>query len=63
MREGMAWGLDADDARSTAVGVLEAVAEAASASHTDDAIGFLRELVPARAGDLLSGGTARRNLG
>ncbi len=63
MREGVAWGLDADDARSAAVGVLEAVAEAAWASPADDTIGFLRELVPARAGDLLSGESARRILG
>lgn len=63
VREGAAWGMDADDARTTAKGVLESVAEAASATRAEDRIGFLCELVPARAADLLSGGTARRALG
>lgn len=63
VREGAAWGMDADDARTTAAGVLESVAEAASATRAEDRIGFLCELVPARAADLLSGGTARRALG
>lgn len=62
VREGAAWGMDADDARATAAGVLESVAEAASATYAGDSIRFLRELVPARAADLLNGGTARRAL-
>ena len=63
VREGTAWGMDADDARTTAAGVLESVAAAAPTTRADDSIRFLRELVPARAADLLSGGTARRSLG
>lgn len=63
VREGTAWGLDADDARATAVGALESIAEAASTTYAEDSIGFLCELVPVRAADLLNGGTARRALG
>lgn len=63
VREGTAWGMDADDARTTAAGVLESVAEAAATIPAEESIGFLAELVPARAADLLSGGTARRALG
>ncbi|MFB8369892.1 hypothetical protein ACFC25_11080 [Pseudarthrobacter sp. NPDC055928] len=63
VREGTPWGMDADDARTTAAGVLESVAEAAATIPAKESIGFLAELVPARAADLLSGGTARRALG
>lgn len=63
VREGAAWGMDEDDARQTAVSALESVAEAAAASSPLNGLDFLRELVPARASDLLDGGTARRVLG
>lgn len=63
VREGAAWGMDEDDARQTAVSALESVAEAAAASSPLNGLNFLRELVPARASDLLDGGTARRVLG
>ena len=62
VREGAAWGLNADDARTTAEAALEAVAEAAATTLAEGSIGFLCELVPARATDLLNGGTARRTL-
>lgn len=63
VREGTDWGMDADDARTTAAGVLKSVAEAAATIPAKESIGFLAELIPARAADLLSGGTARRALG
>ncbi|GAC1602474.1 MAG: hypothetical protein NVS3B6_13120 [Pseudarthrobacter sp.] len=63
VREGAAWGMDEDDARQTAVSALELVAEAAAASSPLNGLEFLRELVPARASDILDGGTARRVLG
>jgi serine/threonine-protein kinase HipA len=63
VREGTAWGMDADDARQTAVSALESVAAAAAGSSAEGNLGFLRELVPARVGDLLDGNTARRALG
>jgi serine/threonine-protein kinase HipA len=62
VREGAAWGLDANDARTTAAAALEAVAGAAASTGLEGSIGFLGELVPARATDLLNGGTARRTL-
>ena len=62
VREGAAWGMDEDDARQTAVSALEAVAAAAARSGAPDQLDFLHELVPARAEDLLNGGTARRSL-
>lgn len=62
VREGAAWGMDADDARTTAAAALEAVAGAAATARAESSIGFLAELVPARATDLLNGGTARRAL-
>ncbi|MGM9474225.1 type II toxin-antitoxin system HipA family toxin [Pseudarthrobacter sp. YS3] len=62
IREGSAWGMDEDDARQTAVSVLEAIAAAAAESTAQKQLGFLRELVPARVDDLLQGGTARRTL-
>ncbi|MET3143537.1 UNVERIFIED_ORG: serine/threonine-protein kinase HipA [Arthrobacter sp. UYEF2] len=61
-REGAAWGMDAGDARETAATVLEAVAAAAAAVPAPEEIGFLNELVAARAGELLEGRTARRAL-
>ncbi|OOP65273.1 hypothetical protein BMF89_00025 [Arthrobacter sp. SRS-W-1-2016] len=63
VREGTAWGMDADDARQTAVSALESVAAAAAGSPAEGNLGFLRELVPARVSDLLDGSTARRALG
>lgn len=62
VREGTAWGMDAEDARATAAATLESVAGAAAGTPADDSIGFLKELVPARAADLLQGKTARRSL-
>lgn len=62
IREGSAWGMDDDDARQTVVSVLEAIAAAAAEPTAQEQFGFLRELVPARADDLLQGGTARRTL-
>lgn len=61
-REGSAWGMDEDDARRTAESALESVAEAAAQTPAPDGLDFLRELVPARVTDLLSGGSARRTL-
>ncbi|WP_426987539.1 hypothetical protein [Pseudarthrobacter sp. Y6] len=55
-------GSDADDARTTAAAALEAVAGAAATTRAEGSIGFLGELVPARATDLLNGETARRTL-
>jgi serine/threonine-protein kinase HipA len=63
VREGTAWGMDADDARQTAVSALESVAVAAAETQTPDTLHFLRDLVPARVSDLISGTTARRALG
>jgi serine/threonine-protein kinase HipA len=63
VREGSAWGMDEEDARNTAVSALESVAEAAAATSAQNALDFLRELIPARVSDLLNGGTARRVLG
>lgn len=62
VQEGAAWGMDEDDARDTTVSVLEAVAAAAAVGTTPDRLGFLRELIPARVDDLISGSTARRDL-
>jgi serine/threonine-protein kinase HipA len=62
VREGTAWGMDENDARQTAVSVLESIAAAASESAPPEQLGFLRELIPARVEDLLQGGTARRTL-
>ncbi len=62
VREGTAWGMDADDARTVAISALETVAEAAATAPTHDGIAFLNELVPVRAEDLLGGGTARRGI-
>jgi serine/threonine-protein kinase HipA len=62
IKEAAAWGLDPDDARATTVAVLEAVAGAATATPAQDVISFLKQLVPARAEDLLNGRTARRAL-
>ncbi|MET3811551.1 HipA domain-containing protein [Arthrobacter sp. UYEF3] len=62
VREGTAWGMDADDAQQTAAAALEAVAAAAAGTPAPDRLDFLRDLVPARAGDLLAGKTARRVL-
>lgn len=62
IREGESWGMDAGDARATAVTVLESAATAASKVPAPEEIGFLSELVAARAGDLLEGRTARRVL-
>lgn len=61
-REGAAWGLDLDDARQTAVSALEAIAAAATTTQSREWLQFLQDLVPARVGDLLNGGTARREL-
>jgi serine/threonine-protein kinase HipA len=60
IREGVAWGMDAGDARETAATVLESVATAAAAVPAPEDIGFLSELVALRAADLLGGRTARR---
>ena len=63
VREGAAWGLEADDARVTARSAMEAVGQAAAATRSpDDRLQFLKDLVPARVEDLLTGGTARRAL-
>ncbi|MCX2749056.1 HipA domain-containing protein [Arthrobacter sp. MI7-26] len=62
IREGVAWGMDAGDARATAVAVLESAATAAAKVPAPEEIGFLGELIAARAGELLEGGTARRAL-
>lgn len=60
VREGVAWGMDYEDARQTAVSALEALGSSASTSPTPERLEFLRQLVPARVHDLLTGGTARR---
>ena len=60
VREGVAWGMEAGDAQATAIAVLESVERAAATVPAREEIGFLGELVTARAGDLLNGGTARR---
>jgi serine/threonine-protein kinase HipA len=63
VREGAAWGLEPDDARATARSAMEAVGHAAAATGCpDDRLAFLKDLVPSRVEDLLSGGTARRAL-
>ncbi|MHC6219547.1 HipA domain-containing protein [Arthrobacter sp. MMS24-S77] len=62
IREGESWGMDAGDARATAVDALESVATAAPKVPAPEEIGFLGELVAARAGELLEGKTARRAL-
>lgn len=59
VREGMAWGLSGEDAHATTVSVLEGVSQTAMIEAVDERIGFLPELVAARAQDLLNGGTAR----
>jgi len=60
--EGVAWGMDDDDARRTAVSTLERVATAALQTSPPESLGFLPELIAVRAQDLLNGGTARRAL-
>lgn len=60
IREGVAWGMDDEDSRQTAVSALEALGSAAHSSQTPERLDFLRKLVPARVDDLLSGGPARR---
>lgn len=62
VREGVAWGMDASDARETAAALLESVAIASASVAAPAEIGFLSELVAARAGELLEGGTASRAL-
>ena len=62
VREGTAWGMNADDARHTAVAALESIAFAASVAPVPEHLRFLSDLVPARVSDLLAGGTARRTL-
>lgn len=62
VREGVAWGLEVSDSRYTAIAAMEAAAEAAAATPSIEEISFLRELVPARAEDLLNGRTARRSI-
>ncbi|NJC23827.1 serine/threonine-protein kinase HipA [Arthrobacter pigmenti] len=62
VNEGVAWGLQGSEARLTATQALESAAEAAAATPSVEEISFLRELVPARAQDLLNGRTARRSL-
>ncbi|WP_423182926.1 hypothetical protein [Arthrobacter sp. NyZ413] len=62
VREGSAWGMDLDDARQTAATALESVAAAAARIQAPEPLGFLQQLVPARAEDLLKGNTARRSL-
>lgn len=63
VREGAAWGMDPEDARQCAVAALESSAAAAAVVlPAHPAIAFLRELVPARATDLIGGRTARRTL-
>ncbi|MHA7283693.1 type II toxin-antitoxin system HipA family toxin [Arthrobacter sp. TMS2-4] len=61
-REGTAWGMDEEDARSTAIDALERVAAAAAGAPGAEEIGFLKDLVPIRAEDLIGGGVARRSL-
>lgn len=62
VREGVAWGMDAGDARDTAAAVLERVATASATVAAPGEIGFLNELVAVRAGELLAGRRARRAL-
>ncbi|MBT8160921.1 MULTISPECIES: type II toxin-antitoxin system HipA family toxin [Arthrobacter] len=62
VREGSAWGMDPDDARQTAAAALESVAAAAARIQAPEPLGFLQQLVPARAEDLLKGNAARRSL-
>jgi serine/threonine-protein kinase HipA len=59
VREGTAWGLEREDARATAVAVIQSVSQAATTEPVDDRISFLPELIATRAQDLLNGGTAR----
>lgn len=60
VREGVAWGLGAADARLTVATTVESTADAAAATPSIPEIDFLRHIVPARAKDLLDGRTARR---
>lgn len=63
VREGAAWGMSVEHARETAVEVLERIAAAAAITDADsDELGFLKNLVLARAADLINGGTARRSM-